>query len=264
MPVTWREESVPVDGVKLFVWAAGEGPPLLVLHGADGWDGLLPFHDLLAARFRVLAPSLPGFGRTELPKWLDSVDDLAYFFLDLVEQSGLTQVNVLGVGFGGWVAAEMAVRCQARLGRLVLADALGIKVSGPETSDIADFLTLTPDKAARVLWYDPKAAEALKLPGMPGASEEEMTGVLRAHETVSLLGWKPFMHNPKLRRRLGRIKLPTLILWGEGDRVVSPDYGRAWERGIPGATFQLIPRAGHYPHRERPDDFVRAVTAFLV
>jgi pimeloyl-ACP methyl ester carboxylesterase len=264
MPVTWREEYLTVDGVKLLCWVAGDGPPLLILHGADGGDGFLPFHELLAASFRVLAPSLPGFGQTELPAWMDSVDDLAYFSLDLLEVLGVTQVDVLGIGFGGWVAAEMAVRCQDRLRRLVLADALGIKVSGPETRDIADFLILTREEAARVLWYDPQAAEGMTMPGTPGLTDDELMPALRATQTVSLLGWKPFMHNPKLRRRLDRIKAPTLVLWGESDRVVSPDYGRAYRQAIPGSRFQIIARAGHYPHRERPDDFVSAVTTFLL
>ncbi len=264
MPVTWREEYPTVDGVKLPCWVAGDGPPLLILHGADGGDGLLPFHDGLASRFRVLAPSLPGFGQTELPVWMDSVDDMAYFSLDLVEALGLNPVNVLGIGFGGWVAAEMAVRCQDRLRRLVLADALGIKISDRETRDIADIFTLTPEEAVRLLWYDPQAAEGVKLPGTPGLTEEEMMPVLRARQTINLLGWKPFMHNVKLRRRLGRIKLPTLVLWGEADGVVSPEYGRAYHQAIPGSRFQIISRAGHYPHRERPDAFVRSVTAFLL
>jgi pimeloyl-ACP methyl ester carboxylesterase len=260
----WRAETLHVDGVKLSGWVGGDGPPLLILHGADGWDGLLPFHDSLARRFTVRAPFLPGFGQSELPGWLDSVDDLAYFCLDLLEQLALTDANVLGIGFGGWVAAELAVRCQGRLRRLVLADALGIKVSGRETPDIADFLVLTHAEAARVLWYDPEAAKGMKWPGAPSLTDEEMTEALRAAQTVSLLGWKPFMHNPKLSRWLGRIRVPTLLLWGESDRVVSPDYGRAFHEAIPGSRFQLIARAGHYPHRERPDDFANAVSEFLI
>ena len=119
MPVTWREEYPAVDGVKLLCRVGGDGPHLLVLHGADGGDGLLPFHDGLAASFRVVAPSLPGFGHTALPEWMDSVDDLAYFCLDLLEKLALTEANLLGIGFGGWIAAEMAVRSHQRLRRLV-------------------------------------------------------------------------------------------------------------------------------------------------
>ncbi|MBI3075890.1 MAG: alpha/beta hydrolase [Deltaproteobacteria bacterium] len=264
MPVAWREESLVVDGVRLPCWVAGEGPPVLIFHGADGGNGLLPFHHGLAARFRVWAPSLPGFGRAELPAWLESVDDLAYFSLDLVEHLGLRETNVMGMGFGGWVVAEMAVRCQDRLRRLVLADAVGIKVSGPETRDIADLFVLPREEAARLTWHDPRAAEGMKVPGTPGLSEGELTGLLRAAQTVITLGWKPFLHNPQLLRRLGRLRVPTLVLWGQSDRVVSPDYGRAYHQAIPGSTFQVIARAGHYPHRERPDEFVKAVTAFLL
>jgi len=260
----WREETIQVDGVKLSARLGGDGPPLLILHGADGWDGLLPFHDSLARRFTVWAPFLPGFGESELPGWLDSVDDLAYFCLDLLEQPALAGANVLGIGFGGWVAAELAVRSRERLRRLVLAAALGIKVSGRETPDIADFLVLTHEEAARVLWHGPEAARGMKWPGAPGLTDEEMTEALRAAQTVTLMGWKPFMHNPGLLRWLHRIRVPTLLLWGESDRVVSPDYGRAWHQAIPGSRFQLIAGAGHYPHRERPDDFAQAVTAFLL
>lgn len=244
-------------------WEAGQGAPLLVVHGVDGSDGVLPFHDGLAERRRVIAISLPGFGRTELPRWMDTVDDVAYLLLDLLEQLEVGAVDLLGLGFGGWVAAEMTVRCQDRLRRLVLADAVGIKVGGAETRDIADTLVLGYEEAARLAWHDPAAAPGMTWPGAPGLSEAALTGVLRALETVSLLGWKPFMHNPKLQGRLHRIKIPTLVLWGQSDRVVSPDYGRAFQHAIPGARFEAIPRAGHYPHRERPDDFVRAVTAFL-
>jgi pimeloyl-ACP methyl ester carboxylesterase len=71
------------------------------------------------------------------------------------------------------------------------------------------------------------------------------------------------MHNPALRRWLHRIAVPTLVLWGESDRIVRPDYGRAFQQAIPGAQFQLVPAAGHYPNLERPDAFVTSVTAFL-
>ncbi len=259
----WREAEWTIDGAKLWAWEGGQGAPLLILHGADGGDGLMPFHEGLAEHFRVLAPSLPGFGRSELPGWMDSVDDLAYFILDLLDHLGLSEVNLLGIGFGGWVAAEVAVRSQERLRRLIVADSVGIKVSGPETRDIADTLVLFHDEAARLAWHDPSAAAGMKWPGAPNLSEEELAAILRALQTVSLLGWKPFMHNPKLLRRLARITIPTLVLWGESDRVVTPEYGQAFHRAIPTSTFQVIPRAGHYPHRERPDDFVRAVAAFL-
>ena len=242
----------------------GNGPPLLLLQGIDDGFERLPFHDGLAGSFRVLLPSLPGFGRSELPKWIESVDDLAYFLLDLLETLKLGPLSVLGAGFSGWIAAEMAVRCQDHLSCLVLVDAFGIKISEPWVRDIADIFVLTHEELAHLAWHDPAAAKEVKVPGTPGLSQEDLLESLRRRQTVHMLGWRPFMHNPQLRRRLARIKVPTLVLWGESDRVVSPDCGRAYHQAILGSQFKTIPRAGHYPHRERPEEFVRAVTEFLL
>lgn len=264
MGVKWQEEKISVDGVEIEFRMGGSGAPLLILPGIDDGFELLPYHDGLAQRFRVLFPSLPGFGRSQLPKWMDSVDDLAYFMLDLVGQMDIEAPNLLGAGFGGWLAAEMAVRCQDRLNRLVLVDAFGIKISEPWVRDITDVFVLTHEELARLAWHDPAAAKEIKVPGAPGLSQEDLLESLRRRQTIHMLGWEPFMHNPKLLRRLGRIKIPTLVLWGESDRVVSPDYGRAYSKAIPGSQFKLVPRAGHYPYREQPEEFVRAVAEFLL
>lgn len=104
----------------------------------------------------------------------------------------------------------------------------------------------------------------MKAPGAPDLSQEELLEVLRDRQTVLMLGWRPFMHNPKLRRRLARIKVPTLVVWGESDRVVTPEYGRAYHQAISDSKFSLIPRAGHYPHIEQPGEFVSAVKEFLL
>lgn len=264
MGKNWQEEKVSVDGVTLELRVGGDGSPLLILPGVDDSFELLPFHEGLTKHFRVLLPSLPGFGQPKLPQWMDSVDDLAYFILDVVEKLNLGPVNLLGVGFGGWVAAEMAVRCQDHLRRLVLVDALGIKVSDPWVRDIADIFVLTHEELAKLAWHDPAAAKEIKVPGTPGLSQDDLLESLRRRQTFHMLGWRPFMHNPKLLRRLGRIRVPTLVVWGESDRVVSSDYGRAYHQAIPGSQFRAIPRAGHYPYRERPEEFVRAVTEFLL
>lgn len=264
MAIIWQEEKTSIDGLTVEFRVGGNGPPLLVLQGIDDGFERLPFHDGLAENFRVVLPSLPGFGRSELPKWMEDVDDLVYFLLDLLEESKLGPLIVLGAGFGGWVTAEMAVRCQDRLSRLVLVDAFGIKISEPWARDIADIFVLTHEELARLAWHDPAAAKEMKVPGTQGLSQEDLLESLRRRQTAHMLGWKPFMHNPKLRRRLARIKVPTLVVWGESDRVVSPDYGRTYHQAIPGSQFRMIPCAGHYPYRERPEEFVRAVTEFLL
>lgn len=264
MGKNWQQEKRSVDGVTLEFRVGGEGSPLLILQGIDDAFEWLPFHDALARHFRVLLPSLPGFGRSEPPTWMDSVDDLAYLMLDLVEQLDLGRVNLLGSGFGGWVAAEMAVRCQDRLRRLVLVDAFGIKVSKPWVRDIADIFVLTHEELAHRAWHDPAAAKQMKVPGATGLSQDDLLESLRRRQTAHMLGWRPFMHNPKLLRRLGRIRVPALVVWGESDRIVSPDYGLAYHQAIPGSQFKTISRAGHYPYREQPEEFARAVTEFLL
>ena len=260
----WQEEKVTVTGVTLEIKVGGKGSPLLVLPGVDDGFDWLPFHDDLAKQFRVLLPCLPGCGRSQIPTWMDSVDDLAYFMLDLVEEMNLAPVNLLGTGFGGWVVAEMAVRCQERLCRLILADAFGIKISEPTVRDIADIFVLTHEELAQLAWHNPSAAKDMKIPGTPGLSQEDLLEALRRRQTLHMIGWKPFMHNPKLLRRLGRIKVPTLLLWGESDRIVTTEYGRAYHQAIPGSQFKTIPNAGHYPYRERPEEFAGLVTEFLL
>ncbi len=217
---------------------------------------------MLAEDFAVLVPSHPGFGTSDLPKSFDSVDDIAYLYLDLLREIG--PVHVIGLGFGGWIAAEMAVRCPHDLKSLVLVDAAGIKPSGRETVDIADTFVMDPRELLRRAWYDPSLGEvSMKLPGFSQLSEEDLTTLLRNRESAALFGWNPFMHNPKLLSRLHRVAVPTLVLWGESDGIVSTDYGRAFAGAINGASFQTLQAAGHYPYLEQPERFVQAVTAFI-
>jgi pimeloyl-ACP methyl ester carboxylesterase len=253
-----------VDGVTLQVYRGGQGPTLLVLHDCEVMTEWQPYHAALARQFTVLAPSHPGFGASDRPEGIDSIDDLAYLYLDFVAGLGPHPVDILGLGMGGWVAAEMAVRCSHSLRRLVLADPVGIKVSGRTEVDIVETFILSREQLLEVGWHDPAlGAERMKLPGAPGLADDDLLTLIRNREAAVRLSWKPFMHNPALRRRLHRIAVPTLVLWGESDRIVRSDYGRAFQQAIPGAQFQLIAAAGHYPYLERPDAFVAAVKAFL-
>jgi pimeloyl-ACP methyl ester carboxylesterase len=259
-----QEERLTVDGVTLQVYRGGHGPILLVLHDCEVMTEWQPYHTTLAKRFTVLAPSHPGFGASERGETIDSIDDVAYLYLDFIATLGPQPVDVLGLGMGGWIAAEMAVRCSHQIRRLVLADAVGIKVSGRTAVDIVETFILSRDQLLEVGWHDPAlGAEQMKLPGVPDLADEALLTLIRNREAAARLTWRPFMHNPALRRWLHRISVPTLVLWGESDRIVRPDYGRAFQQAIPGAQFQLISAAGHYPYLERPDEFVAAVTAFL-
>jgi pimeloyl-ACP methyl ester carboxylesterase len=259
-----REETRSVGGVQLQVLSGGQGETLLVLHDQEYYNEWQPFAAALAAQYSLLVPSHPGFGSSELPPHFETIDDLAYVYLDLLRDLAPGPVNVVGMGVGGWVAAEVAVRCTHSLRRLVLVDAVGIKVSGVTERDIADTFVISPKDLLKIAWHDAEAgASVMKLAGLATLGEAELTTVLRNRQTTAILTWKPFMHNPALRRRLARIDVPTLVLWGDSDHIVSPEYGRAYADAIPGARFQSIPAAGHYPYLEQPEAFVAAVSAFL-
>jgi pimeloyl-ACP methyl ester carboxylesterase len=258
--------EVHVGSISLEVFSRGSetAPRILFLHDLDYLNGVeYRFVEALAERFRVLAPSPPGFGGSPLPEDFDSVDDLAYAFLDWLAEVG--PVHLVGAGFGGWIAAEMAVRCTHHLRSLTLVDALGIKVGDRTTTDIKDLFVLGPREVIEACWHDTELGERLMpLPvAGKGYDEDTLTRLLANRRTAALLGWNPFMHNPKLRSRLGSVDVPTLVVWGESDRLVAPEYGRAYANAIPRAQFALIRAAGHYPYLEQPDDFVRSLDKHL-
>ncbi len=249
---------ITVSGVRLEVEEKGQGRPLLFLHPGEGLQPDRPWIDLLARQHRVIAPHHPGFGGSALPDWVGTVDDLAYLYLDLAAQLDLDRAVLAGACFGGWIAAEMAVRNTARFAGLLLADPLGIKVGGTLDRDIVDMHATPRAELMRLGWADPSKGEIdyTKLP------DTELAGIARGREALAVFGWKPYMHNPRLKRWLHRIDIPTHILWGEQDGIVSLSYGEAWKAEIPGATMETIPRAGHYPHWEQPETFAARVQAF--
>jgi pimeloyl-ACP methyl ester carboxylesterase len=259
--VTVQDSLAPrtIDGIKVECVEKGRGRPLLFLHPGIGLDRNAPVLDRLAERARVIAPSHPGFGASEQPPSFNTIDDLAYFYLDLLDELDLKDAAVVGVSIGAWIAAEMAVKSTARLSHLVLANAVGIKPGGRESRDIADIFAVTEKQFNEIAYCDPKRAER----DYTKMADAELRIVARNREATARYAWSPYMHDPKLKRRLHRIRTPTLFLWGTSDRILSEDYGRAYCAAIPGARFETIERAGHFPHVEQPDEFARKVFAFI-
>ena len=134
--------TIPIAGTTLELIERGAGRPLLFLHAGEGLAPERPWLDLLSQRYRVIAPSHPGYGKSPLIDGGGSIDDLAYLYLDLAVQLGFEDAILVGACFGGWVAAEMMVRSTARFSRLILVDPLGIKIGGREERDIADMHAL--------------------------------------------------------------------------------------------------------------------------
>ena len=251
-------KMVSVSGVNLELVERGAGPTLLFLHAGEGLAPDRPWLDALAEQYHVIAPHHPGFGGSALPDWFATVDDLAYLYLDLARQLNLQDAILAGASFGGWVAAEMAVRDTSRFAKLALIDPLGIKIGGVNERDIADLHSLPEDMCLKLIWADPAKGKI----DYTALAETELAKIVRGREALALFGWKPYMHNPRLKNWLHRIDIPTHLIWGAQDGVVSPAYGEAWRSRIPGATLAQISDAGHYPHWEQPKNFAATLAAF--
>ena len=251
-------ERIQIRDVSLEVRRAGEGPPLLFLHGGDYVAQNGTFLDRLARRWRVTAPRHPGFGTSARPEGFRTVGDLAYLYLDWLDQEGLRDATVVGSSFGGWIALEMCVRSVERIGRLVLIDTLGVKFSGREERDIADIYALPADEVLRRTFFDPSGAA----PDYAQINDAEAASIASDRAATALYGWRPYMHDPGLRRWLHRVRVPTLVVWGQSDGIVAPDYGQKLCQSLPDARFELIPEAGHYPQIERPAAVADAIERF--
>ncbi len=248
---------VRVSGMELEVERRGRGRPLLVLYGEEALELDAPVLAELARDHELIIPSPPGFGRSERPDWIESPDDIGYIYLDLMEDVG--KVPAIGFSFGGWLALEMATKDDSFFSKLVLVDPYGVKIGGPMDRDIEDVWNIHPERVAKLKWFDGEKGKR-DFTAMP---ERELAIIARNNESFARFCWDPCMHNPKLARRLHRVRLPTLFVWGANDGIVSLDYGKAYSRMIPGAEFSVIGKAGHYPHLEQPDAFTRLVRGFL-
>ncbi|MBI3328697.1 MAG: alpha/beta hydrolase [Nitrospinae bacterium] len=250
--------TMVIEGIGLRVDRRGAGPPLLLLHGGDGPQDHLPFFASLAERFEIIAPVHPGFAGSTIPDYFDGMEDLVYLYLDLMDTLDLREVVLMGFSMGGWAAVEIAVRNTSRLSKLILVDAVGIKPGDRETRDITDIFGLPGPEVIKLMFHDPSRA-----PNLSAMSEEQLTVMAGDRIAHALYTWDPYMHNPKLRYRLHRIDVPTLLMWGESDRMVSVAYAEVYRTLIPGARLVVISQAGHLPQLEQPDLFVEHVLSFV-
>lgn len=250
-------QFLQVGDVRLEMLIKGEGKPLLLLHGMDGVEALAPLIDRLASTHKVYAPSHPGFGGSDLPRSFSTVDDLGYFYLDLLDQLDLREVLLAGFSFGGWVAAEMLVKNSARIALSVLGAPFGIETANRKDRRVVDIFMCDGGTLERKSQVTP--APRLDLAALP---EETLERRVRNAEATMLYGWSPYMCNPKLRHRLHRITTPTLVLWGEDDAIASLDYGRDYASLIPQALFETIPECGHRIYVDRSDVAARSIDGF--
>jgi pimeloyl-ACP methyl ester carboxylesterase len=254
-----RLKTVKVADVDLELFEAGQGSPVLFLHGASGFDPGQPFIAPLSAKHRLIAPSHPGFGKSSLPEWLDSIDDIAYIYLELLDTLGLGQVDIIGCSIGGWTAAEMATKSPERVRRLIMVGPVGVKTGSADKLDIPDIFAMPQADVQKLLFHDP----VRMAPDTGKMSDDELAVMFRNRETLALLVWEPWMHNTKLKHRLHRVKAPALFVRGASDGLVSDAYLKAYADLLPHARTLTIPAAGHAPHLEQPEAFASAVLEFL-
>jgi pimeloyl-ACP methyl ester carboxylesterase len=238
-----QETTIEAGGEKIRVLEAGRGETVLFLHGAGGLNWY-PLLDLLSASRRVLAPEHPGFGHSDLPSWLSSVGDLAFFYLDLLAQLDLKDVHLVGHSLGGWTAAEIAIRDTRRVKSLSLLAPAGVQAVAESYGDI--FLW-PPEEHARNSFYDQSLAEE-RIRGLAAADIDVM---LQNRAAAARLAWSPRLHNPQLAHWLHRIDVPTLLVWGEDDRICPFACRSTFLDQIKGAQLRALAQTGHALHSER-------------
>ncbi len=254
--MTTTTQSVKLDGVgpvDVIIDERGEGKPLLLLHGGGGPQTVAGLGELLAAthQARTISPVHPGFGGTTRPDGLASIRGLAALYVALLDHLDLDDVTVIGNSLGGWIAAEMALLESPRVGGLVLVDAVGIEVPG---HPVADFFSLTMDQVFQLSFHnpDPYRVDPSSLPPAAQAIAAGNRAALAVYAGTS-------MSDPTLGQRLSTLDLPVLVLWGDSDQIVDPDYGRAYAAAIPMARFRLLTGTGHMPQIETPDQLLEAI-----
>jgi pimeloyl-ACP methyl ester carboxylesterase len=243
-------------GVYLDTLLKGEGDHVaLVLPGAERAAEDTAFADALAGHYSVVMPRHPGFGRSPRPDWCTSVADLADLYLDWLVDSGKSEVTLVGLQFGGWVALEMAARRPAQVSRLVLVDSVGVKLGDTTDRDIADVFA-TPHADLEKLYY---ADTSFGLGELGEAREDDVLEMARNDEALVTYGWEPYLHSTRLIHSIRRIAVPTLVIWGGRDGIVSPDFGRGLTARISGARFEQLDQAGHRAQVERPDEVANLI-----
>ena len=249
------EEYFQVGGTRVQMFKGGTGEPLLVLHGAGGNPGWMPYHEALAQRFTVYAPSHPGYNETPRPEWTRSIADVAHFYVGLMRVLGLEKPSVVGFSMGGWLAAEIAAMGPDRLKGIVLVAAVGIK---PQVGEIAEILMVPPQQTQKLAFYD-----ISKAPNLDDLTQEQQDVQWRNREMASRLCWKPYMHNPNLPEYLKLIQIPALIICGRQDGIVPVNVGEIYHQALRGSGLHVLEECGHSPQLEKPQEFLDLTLGFL-
>jgi len=258
------------DVGKVQLRRGGTGDPLVYLHSAAGEGQGLTFLNELADRYSVYAPIFPGFNESEGIEQIDDMEDAVFHLLDLLERLELDAPNVVGLSLGGWMAAELATRYPDHLSSLVLINPAGLYIQG---DPIKDIFGRSPAEMAKDLFADQSHPIAQMMHQMERTMADSgslkdipfelIEPQLKSMAAAARLAWNPYLHNPKLPKRLKRIKVPTLIVRAERDTLIPAAHARAYADEIAGAKLVEVPDAAHMISIEKPAELATVVTDFL-
>ncbi len=254
--MTWTDHTREIAGISLHLNRGGGGAPVLVLHHDIGTVDRLPFYDALAEKFDVLIPHHPGWGKSQRPEWMRHPRDIAAIYAWLLADLGLTGVSLIGLGFGGWIAAEMASQAPTAYQSLVLVGASGIK---PPEGDIADQSIVSYLDYPRAGFHDQAAFAAV----YGDVTTDQLEAWDIAREMSFRTAWKPYMYSQTLPHLLGGVRSPALIVWGDDDHHVPLSAGHAYARALQQATLTTIPACGHFAEMEKPDALAKLAIDFI-
>ncbi|MEY9931376.1 pimeloyl-ACP methyl ester carboxylesterase [Catenulispora sp. GP43] len=246
MPITLTEFGTNTDGAAV-----------LYLHGGAGPRTMLGLAGALAEHVYGIVPTHPGFDGTPRPERFDTMADLADAYLDLLDELDLRGVMVIGNSVGGWIASEMALRDNHhRIGAVVLINATGIKAAGSE--QVTDVRGMAPAQMSQLSF-----ANAAFRPDFASFTDEQRAATAANQQTLAVYSGEAFTHDPKLRRRLHRITIPALVVWGEGDGISPLEYGRDYAAAFGNGHFAPIADAGHFPQIEQIGATLGAIGNFV-
>ena len=256
----WTETTANIAGTELALVKGGSGKPLLMFHDELGYPGWMRWNEELAKDREFLIPLQPGFGKTPRLDWIRSYRDLGGFYARVVREMNLDPIDVIGFSAGSFIAAEMAASDPKIFSHMILVAPMGLK---PTEGEIMDIFPLTIRSYLRATVADPAIPEFGKIYGGE-MTPEQFEAFEDARAETARIGWEPYMHNPSLGYLLEGVKnLPTLLVWGQKDRIVPKGCIEAYRKAISGAKVAEITGAGHRPEIENSDEFIRAVKAFL-